>query len=126
MNKRIFQYHDGESDVFADPSELEYQIDRLEIQELLFPKRLAELPADEEGMIDFEKIDPQDRKLLFDSYHEAEPLIREAFKLKPFDRASGKGLLYREVIELYNKYLDWCEQVKKNTETPPPSVESTA
>jgi hypothetical protein len=125
MDRRIFSYFDGESTVFEDPSELDYQIEQHQIQQMMNPSRVELMPKKEDGSVDFDKLDDMDMKLLVDMAHEAEPLIRKAFKIKPFDRTTGKGLLYEDVTGLYGRYLDWREGVKKNTDLPPDSPHST-
>lgn len=125
MDKRIFKYFDGESEIFADPSELDFQIAHLDIEQIMFPERLADIPTLADGTIDHAKINPLDVKLMVDSSHDADPLIRQAFQVKPFDRTTGKGMLFEEVVELFNDYLTWRNDVKKNMQTPPTSATAT-
>ena len=123
---KLFKYNDGESDVYGDPSEIDFQIDHLDVQGILFPDRLAMLPLKDDGSIDFDKADPLDIKLAADASHDAESLIRQAFQLKPFDRTTGNGLTYEEVLRLYARYIDWRDSIKKDMPGQPGSAVGTA
>ena len=126
VNLRIFAYNDGKSDVFGDPTDIDFELDRLGVEETLRMQRFLDMPKTPEGMIDFRAADKDDVRLRFDTYHELEPAIREAFRLEPFDRATGTGLLFGEVLELYSRYMDWRATVKKNMTQPLDSTPATA
>lgn len=126
MERRIFKFNDGDSEAFADPSELDFQISRLDIERIMFPERLADVPTLPDGTIDYAKIDPLDVRLMIDSSHDADPLIRQAFGIRPFDRTTGDGMLFEEVIELFNNYLSWRNDIKKNMPATPTSATATA
>lgn len=118
MERKIFAYNDGESQVYGDPTEIDFDLVRLGVEELIFSRRLLDLPQSEDGKIDLGSIEGPDAKLLIDAYHDAEPLIRQVFRVKPFDRQTGRGLLFQDVIELLGAYYDWRDSVKKNSERP--------
>jgi len=126
VDRKIFKYKDCGKDVYVDPTEVDYQIAKLGIEALIFSPRLMGVPLQEDGTIDMEKADPRDMDLLLDSYHEAEPLIRQAFGIGPFSRETGQGMLFQDVIETFNNYLEWRMGVKKNGESPPASPPPTA
>lgn len=124
-NRRIFEFNDGESSIFFDPSEVDYHINRLGIDDLIFTDRVKMIPMTADGSFDLESAAPEDVRLLEDTFKDVEPLIREAFGIPPFDRATGKGLLYAEVIELYSRFCDWRESLKKSMNPVQLSPEST-
>ena len=125
MDRKIFRYNNGEKDVYVDPTELEYQLARLDIDSFFSAKRLSMLPEKEDGSLDIEAVSEEDIKILMDSYHEAEPRLREAFGVRPFDRETGEGMLFREIINLYSSFISWRNELKKNTAPPPNSPPPT-
>lgn len=125
MNPKIFKYNDGFSDVYGDPSEIDYQLDMLGVNEMLTAPRIAEIPTLEDGNIDFPNADKNDLKLLVSTYHEAEPMIRRAFGVLPFNKETGEGLLYEDVISLLNNYRSWQLDIKKNIESQQNSASPT-
>ena len=126
MNRRIFQFKDESGkDVFADPSEIDYQIERLEIKDLIFSDRIRMIPTKADGDFDWEKAPKEDAQLVADNYRQAYPLLCEAFGLRPLDRSTGQGVTYSEMMGIYADFCDWKDGVKKNGENAPNSPENT-
>lgn len=125
MNRKIYKYNDGKKDIFADPTELDHRIAMYRVEESFFPARIAEIPFDEDGNIDQTRATPGDIQLMLDSAYEAEPLIRKAFRIDPFDPSTGEGMFFKDVIDLFNDYMTWKNALKKNIENAPTSATPT-
>jgi hypothetical protein len=113
-SKRIYKYHNGEKEVYADPFEIDWRMqDSLKMTPDIdtIDKRLS--PEVDPDTGEFTK---QQIQLLNDAYHFYIPHITKVFGLKKFDSETGEGMTGQEIIELWNKYLEWRYEVKKNTE----------
>lgn len=112
-NKGIFKYFDGESEVHADPFELDYKFMKISQD-----KDMKSLDSWLEPGPENEPEAESDRRasLFMEACHQLDPIIRKTFDIKPFDKRTGKGLLLEDVMKLYYTYMEWRYIVKKNSE----------
>src|ERR1700734_494047 len=104
QNKKIFKYHNGIKEVYADPFELDW---RMQNEVKMTPNIdtidswLSPTP-DPEGNFDSAQV-----ALLNDAYHFYVPVLVKVFKLKSFDEDTGEGMTASEIIDLWSDYLEW-------------------
>lgn len=95
---RVYSYHDGESMVRADPLEIRHAIivaTEGGIDDILSSCVLPQDPT------------PGDRLRVEDSRKRLDDVTRQAFKLKPFDPATGAGCTTAMVRKVWNHYSDY-------------------
>jgi hypothetical protein len=120
MNRRIYKYNDGFSDVFADPSEIDYRMAKAsEILDMEAINNWLDLPRDDDGNILESQITPGQQANFFEACHRLLPVIRAGFNIKEFDTATGQGLTMDELLKLWADYKEWQYNVKKNTDDSP-------
>lgn len=128
--RQVFPYWDGSKRVYGDPLAIEdrYLADMAgeDLDELnrdlspdLSPDPAA--PAPTSGPRVLARLQAQER--LADG-------VRAAFRLAPFDEATGEGMTADQVRTLWNRYNAWKDGLKGDTgpgaSTPPPTADPAA
>lgn len=132
MNKNIFKYQLNGKDRYADPLRLERRwqkiIEKVDIDSLF--KNLVGPPflqnVDENGIAHDEngnvipQATPATIKLALANRREAEdgltPLFYALFECSPIDPETGEGVLEQDIWAAYEAFVQFGEQVKKNTD----------
>lgn len=127
MEKRIYKYNDGFSDLYADPSEIDYRMAKAtEMMDMEVIGKWLTLPTDDDGnVLDDSEISAGDKANFTEACHRMLPAIRSAFDIKEFDKSTGQGMTMDELLGLWAAYLEWKADVKKNIETPPTDASPT-
>lgn len=90
--RRIFPYHDGRADVFGDPLAI-----RRAMVRLAQPDDIEQVQKEAAQPLAF--ANPALDRLV--------AIVRGAFDLAPFDRATGGGLTEDEVLGVLKAFYDW-------------------
>lgn len=109
--KSIFQYYNGKRSVWGDPLEIEDMMNYLLAGE---PGKVT----DQTNVNDPEVYVPATNRLV--------EAVREAFKMAPFDEATGEGATRQDCLDASNAYLRYKKSLKKSTADPstsPPASE---
>ena len=117
--KKIFKYFNGFEEVYEDPFEIDWRFQQASSMLPNFETidNWLDLPKDEDGnMLPVSEIEPAKLKMYNDACHSYIPLIIKAFDLKPFDKKTGEGMTGEDALNLWASYLEWQNNVKKNTE----------
>lgn len=115
---RVYSYHDGGSMVRADPLEIRHAIivaTEGGIDDILSSCVLPPDPT------------PGDRLRVEDSRKRLDDVTREAFRLKPFDPATGAGCTTAMVRRVWNHYAEYVRgkgQADAGSSASPPSTGS--
>ncbi len=126
MPREIYKYNDGFNDVWGDPGEIDYRMARSsEDMDMEVINQWLNIPMDDDGNPDEEKISPGAQKNFVEACHRILPVIRAGFDIKKFDRTTGQGLTTNELLSLYAGYLNWQVDLKKNTGESPTGVTAT-
>lgn len=112
--RKVYKYHNGVCDVFADPLLLRRQL------RLFSGEDLNKLASDAEAahrpdasQEDFERGHASEERLV--------NAIRQAFGLAPIDPESGQGFSWADCLHVYNAFCDWLDQKKTTPDTSPTS-----
>jgi len=109
--RKVFKYHDGEKDVWADP--------------LAMSRKLRALMGGNPEKI----VTQYNSDVQMDSDNAAEvffPAIAEAFQVKRFDRLTGDGFTDEDLLKTWEMFQAWLEAKKKRDANLPTSVMPTA
>lgn len=134
--RAVFQYHDGDKEVFADPLAISRQkrfvmpnVDQL-IRAINSGTSVMDFVADERR-----REPATERELTIEEMNTIragevahEKLvngIRVVFGLAEFDPATGKGSTAAMAIKVWNHYQDWVEKKSGSTPTEPTSSPPT-
>lgn len=114
-NTRIFKYNNGFADVWEDPFEIEFRVQKAqEFEDMQTLEKWISGIRNEDGEID-KNADENAWKLYLEACHRMIPIIRKGFSLKEFDTSTGQGMTGEEVLDLYASFLEWRNGLKKNT-----------
>lgn len=121
MERRIYKYNDGFSDVFGDPAEIDYRIAKASaFEDMQVIGEWLTLPTDDDGNVLPEDQLTVAQKVNFtEACHRMLPIIRAGFEIKEFDKATGQGMTMDELLAIYAGYMEWRAGVKKNTDPSP-------
>ncbi len=123
MSESVFgPYFDGEAEVYGDPTELFRELQKHSSGQLakLVDQSREEGPQDSEG----DSLDVLEQKAsarqsadsrAFPAIERLQLACRAAFKMKPFDRMSGKGATERQVNKVMNDFFRYLSDEKKST-----------
>jgi len=114
----IFQYFDGEKEVFADPEPIWRNIYRLTGgQPNAWSNAVyAATP---------ETTDPNVIATAIDAEEKLEALVRHVFQMKPIDPKTGQGASWPLCLGVWRDYCLFMDDLKKKRETwQPPSASS--
>lgn len=104
--KRVFKYHDGQAEAFADPLAARRSF-VVETQGRFNDLLTAYYGDDELASCEAAVV--------------LVPVVRQVFSMNPFDRDTGKGATEDDVDRVLTEFLDWCDEQKKSTVTTPTS-----
>jgi hypothetical protein len=105
----LYRYWNGEKEVAADP--------------LVLFKQYAEIQGDLAGSIVVARSAMKDSR---QEHDKAVLLVRKLFSILPFDPATGKGLTETESLDVMDHFLDFLDNVKKNSSPTPTSATETS
>lgn len=138
MRKRIFQYFNGEKNVWADPLKIDRQHVEA-IQDCDFNTILKNVEGPEffkyikDGEYYFDeefkdKVPQSTVKFAMNAQSEALeqlfPILYKTFGLKPIDPDTGEGCTEFEILDAWKAFSQFQDDVKKNTEQNPNSQSS--
>jgi hypothetical protein len=109
---RIFPYHDGRGDVFADP--------------LATLGRLVELLDGDPNHTLLERRQKDNDVVSELARRRITVAARAAFEMTPYDKHTGEGALDADCEKVFDDFLGWLDGVKKNGVTTPHSPPSMA
>ncbi|OAI39612.1 hypothetical protein AYO40_01220 [Planctomycetaceae bacterium SCGC AG-212-D15] len=109
--RKVFKYHNGISDVWADPLALNRKIRALMNGDPA--KVVANYNSDNQNESDAAA------ELFF-------PAIARAFEVAPFDKATGEGFVDEDLLKLWEMFQSWLDEKKKKEESSRTSVPPTA
>jgi hypothetical protein len=132
--RRVFgPYHDGAAQVYGDPLEIYRALQRAlggQFRQVLKDARTTG-PADAESDTEEQRQRKADARTVADgvAFPAIERLlaaVRVAFRMKPFDPATGQGALERDCHQALDDFLWFLSAEKKNGATSPTSAPPTA
>lgn len=96
---KIFAYHDGEKDRYADP--------------LLVEDRILDALDDMDEQALQDQLQSPIRKLSAEAHYKLIAAYCRAFDVQPLDTVTGKGLTTQEIIDLSARFYAWQDGLKK-------------
>lgn len=112
-DRQIFPYHDGAKKVFGDPVEIQRRMNAaLEGDVNGVVEKSNEFREDigEDGQpLIVRLVSPQ---MALDYREKLNAAICSAFRLAPFDPATGQGMTSAMLLKVWNAFTDWMEQKK--------------
>jgi hypothetical protein len=120
QERAIFEYHDGERTVFADPLAIQRKMLRLAAGNLVGLSEAASAPEkatgpEEPGKV-LERLNAQEQLL---------SVIREGFNLPEFDPNTGKGALEKQCWKVWDDFYGWLEKNARKGEGLPDGQQPT-
>ena len=113
QERAIYEYHNGEKTVFADPLAVQRKMLRLAAGNLAGLSQDASTP-EPDALGNVEPQDPSKVLLRLDAQEALVGVIREAFGLAPFDPDTGKGVPEKHCWKVWDDFYEWLEKnVKK-------------
>lgn len=127
--KRVFKYHDGQAEAFADPLAVRRSLTLATAGRFndLLRRYYADTTPAVEGETEEHKQAREDANAavelaLCGAAAELVPAVRQAFVMPPFNSADGTGATEDDVDRVLTEFLDWCDEQKKSTVTTPISA----
>lgn len=117
--RRVFKYHDGESEVFGDPLALRMEIfiatngNPDELARKVFVKLAPDTPS--ETLLE-----------AFRAQKQIAEIVQRVFKMKPFNPETGTGATIEHCHMTWRLFANFCAGEKKNTVKQPTESPSTA
>lgn len=116
---QAFSYHDGINQVYVDPWPLHRAIFRATGGD----------PMALRNTIWAMKPDTTDVQALMEGYDACdalEALVRDIFKMKPFNPVTGEGAQWPQCLKVWDEFAEFLIELKKKTETLPTPSEPLA